>query len=468
MKKPTYEQLEQKILQLEQKISQLQAVIEVLQKENAQLKSRLNQNSRNSSRPPSTDQKSNSPDPERPKQSSPHHPGANRKLLPENMVTSYETREITTCPRCRSKMEPTEESSKWQQVEIPPIAPSVHQIELRTCRCFKCGLVQTPQLAHHETYLMGPRLEGFVNILMAKFRHSHLGVRSLLSALIPGLELSQGLVSKAKQRGAKAFDSAMKELQEEILKTPGEKFMDATGWRHLGKNYFAIILRNVSYICYFLRANQNGATIADILGKRVDSLLVDRGLAIQKVVVDRLQYCLAHFLRNLLGLAENESISDEETQKLGEIYDAVQGLFHDKHRQERLEISADTLRAYGHAKWTWIRDTVEDLEASTKAAVLRRFCRKALKNWKNFKAYLRSAGSMTNNRAEEGLRNLVIARKLCFGSRSSYGLKWRESIQSCVETLQRQGKSFIDFFAETIRAYRLGEEYPRIVGYSKT
>ena len=52
---------------------------------------------------------------------------------------------------------------------------------------------------------------------------------------------------------------------------------------------------------------------------------------------------------------------------------------------------------------------------------------------------------MTNNLAEEALRTLVIARKLCFDSRSEYGRTWQAVIQSCVETLHRQGL-FAGFF----------------------
>ena len=63
---------------------------------------------------------------------------------------------------------------------------------------------------------------------------------------------------------------------------------------------------------------------------------------------------------------------------------------------------------------------------------------------------------MTNNLAEEALRNLVIARKLCFGSRSEYGKRWRESLHSCIETLKRQGQSILDFLAETIQQARMG------------
>src|SRR4051794_40737347 len=116
--KPTYEQLEQVILELKAKIEQLEA--------------RLNKNSSNSSKPPSLDQKGNTPNNERPKKQGAHHPGASRQLLPAQMVTSREARGLDTCPRCHSPMEPTGESIKWQQVDLPQIKPLVHEIELLT------------------------------------------------------------------------------------------------------------------------------------------------------------------------------------------------------------------------------------------------------------------------------------------------------------------------------------------------
>ena len=107
-----------------------------------------------------------------------------------------------------------------------------------------------------------------------------------------------------------------------------------------------------------------------------------------------------------------------------------------------------------------MRKIIEDLLEQKPHEVLRRFCNKLLRDWKHFMLYLSTDGPMTNNPAEEALRNLVIMRKLCFGSKSDYGLRWRETLQSCVETLKRQGKSVIDFLAETIHASRTGSPYP--------
>jgi len=477
MKQPTYADLEQAIAEQSKVIAEQSKVIAEqskiiaeqsktiaeLKTKIAALEARLGKNSGNSSKPPSSDQKGSNPNKEEAGRRGAAHSGISRKLLPESMVTSRERRTIKKCPRCQSDMAPTGESAKWQQVDIPPIQPLVHEIELCTCQCTRCGLKKTPELAHHETFLMGPNLEGLTNLLMSRFRQSHLMVRSFISMLIPGLKLSQGLISKVKKRGAEAFASATDALLQSLLKSSGAKYMDATGWRHAIQNWQAIILRSPSIIRYFFRDNQNGTTIQNILPFPTDHLVVDRGLATQKINVQHLQYCLAHLLRNIQGMAEDPRISNEETQMLGEIHETLQGLFHDRHRYDLGAISIETWRQCSYKKWAWMRETFEGLGNLASTPSLKRFCRRILKDWKHFMVYLSRNGPMTNNLAEEGLRNLVIARKLCFGSRSSYGLNWREAIHSCVESLQRQGKSMLDFFSETIRAHRLGQDCPTII-----
>ena len=461
--KPTYEQLEQANLRLGQTIVQLEKIILELKTDIEDLKTRFNKNSSNSSKPPSSDQKGNTPKKDRSQKKKSNRPGVNRKLLPDHMVTSRETRGLNTCPRCRSLMNPTGESVKWQQVDLPQIKPLVHEIELLTCKCTRCSLTQTPLLKDSEIFLMGSRLEGFVNLLMARFRHSHLAVRSFIELLIPGLHLSQGLISKAKKRGYLAFDEAASQITKEILASVEPKFADVTGWRHMGQNWNALILRNPVLIRYFLIEKQNGTSLEAILQQGPHFLVSDRGLATQKMNIKHLQYCLSHFLRNIQGVAENSEVSTEETQVLGEIHETLQNLFHEKHQYERNELSLSSWRQYGYQKWAWMRQTFDDLLCKSKSKFLRRFCKRALADWKHFMVYLAQEGPMTNNLAEEGLRHLVIARKLCFGSQSDYGLKWREAVQSCAETLKRQGKSVMDFFTHTIEAFRTGTPYPRIV-----
>jgi transposase len=453
--KPTYEELENEIKDLKKLVKQLLERI-------ADLESQLNKNSKNSSKSPSSDQKSNLPQIKR-KETRPFHSGASRQLLPESMVTSRTERRIETCPRCRSTMLSTGEVIKWQQIELPEIKPLVHQWDLHVCQCPNCQLVATPELHSGEEYLLGPRFEALVNVCLSRFRMGHLIVREFIATLVPNIGLSQGLISKIKARAAKALASPRQQIMEEILKEKGPLHADATGWRHMGKNEHAVVMRVNNWIAFSFVSHQNKDTFNQLLSERGLHLVSDRGLPVSEVRARIHQYCLAHLLRNIQGLSEHRATTLDEAQQLGEIYDAVQHLFIDKHRMERGEISINTWRQYGYQGWQYIERMIEQVLESGPGKKVRRALRKIQNGWKHFKVYLqRPDYPMTNNPAEEALRSLVIARKLCFGSRSEYGRAWRAEIQSCVETLRRKGCSVLDFLADAIRAYRSGNPCPDI------
>lgn len=446
--KPTYEELV--------------AIIEKLLVRIADLEAQLKKNSKNSSKPPSSDQKSNLPPIQR-KESRPFHPGASRQMLSESKVTSQTERRIDTCPRCRSDMTPTGEVIKWQQIELPEIKPLVHQWNLHVCKCPKCHLTATPELKDEEQYLLGSRFEAFINLCLGPFRMGHLVVREFIGALMPDINLSQGLISKIKRRSAIALSSPHQQIMEQILQEEGPLHADATSWRHMGINEHAIVTRVNDWIAFSFRSHQNTEVFNELLPKKGLYIVTDRGLAVTGIGARIHQYCLSHFLRNLAGLAEHAATTMDEAQKIGEIHEAIQRLFIDKHRMDRGEITVHTWRQYGYRVWQCIEDAVEEILESNPSKKVKRFFCRAQKEWKHFKAYLRDPDNpMTNNSAEEALRSLVIARKLCFGSRSEYGRAWRAQIQSCTETLRRQRRSVLDFMADAIQATRYSRPCPDI------
>jgi hypothetical protein len=450
---PTYEELKAENAELKALIKQLLARI-------ADLESKLNKNSKNSSKPPSSDQKSNLPRIQR-KETRPFHPGASRQLLPESMVTFQTERKIDTCPRCRSAMATTGKIVKWQQVEFPEIKLLVHQLNLHECQCPNCQLIATPELEAGEEYLLGSRFEALINLCLSRFRMGHLVVREFIATLVPALKLSQGLISKIKCRAAKALASPQQQIMEKILEEDGPLHADATGWRHMGTNEHAIVLRVNNWVAFCFIPSQNKATLKKLIPKPGLHIITDRGLPVSDINARIHQYCLAHLLRNLQGLAEHPATTVEEAQKIGEIHEAIQELFVDKHRMERGEISISTWRQYGYKTWQFIEDLVEQVLESNPGKKVGKALRKIQKSWKYFKTYLRQPHyPMTNNPAEEALRSLVIARKLCFGSRSEYGRAWRAEIQSCFETLHRQGCSVLDFLADAVRAWRYRKPSP--------
>ena len=435
----------------------LRNLVEKLEKRVDDLEARLGKNSKNSSRPPSSDQKSNLPPPNSgiDSKNRPYHQGASRVLLPECSVTSREVRATDICPRCRSRMERTGEVRKWQTIELPEIEPLVHQIELHTCVCPKCRLVHSPDLKERELFLLGPRLEALVNLCLGRFRQSHRSVREFFATLIPDLHLSQGIISKVKCRAARMLDAAHKHITQSILDSEGALHVDVTGWRHRGKNEHAIVLRSNNLVSFSFTQSQNREVIASLIQKRGVYLVSDRGLAAAHVDTRTRQYCLAHLLRNIQGLAEHPATTLEETARLGDLHDGIRSLFVDKHRMDRREIATSTWRQYGYTTWNDLRADVQAMTYEGSSKKVGRFCRRMLKDWGYFMSYLRTPdGPMTNNPAEEALRSLVIARKLCFGSRSEYGRQWRASLQSCIDTLRRHGHSVLSFLTAIIEAAR--------------
>jgi len=325
MNKPTYEELEARIVYLEKVVQRLLAKI-------AELEAKIGKNSKNSSAPPSKDRKVNLP--LSPKQrTEAKHPGVQRQLLPESMVTSKETRVLDNCPRCNAVMRPTGTVVKWQQIELPPIQPLVHQWDLCECACPRCGVVKTPVLKPEESLALGPRLEAFVGLLLARFRHSHLLVREFITVLLPAVRLSQGLISKIKKRASVALEAPYLELWTGITNSPEPKHIEATGWWHKGVNEHAIVVRAGHCVAFSLKRHQNTEVIGSPLGKDC-AIVTDRGLPTNAVQAKTHQYCLAHLLRNIQGIAEHPQTSLEETEYLGKLYDNLQALFHEKKSAE--------------------------------------------------------------------------------------------------------------------------------------
>ncbi|BBI16783.1 Transposase [Neochlamydia sp. S13] len=114
----------------------------------------LNQNSKNSSQPPSTDQKANRSLLAK-VENRPYHPGARRKLLPASAVTSQEVCSIKVCPYCHAAMHATDKFLARQQIELPEIKPLVHQIDRVTSKCPCCHLQIRPELKENEQFLIG-------------------------------------------------------------------------------------------------------------------------------------------------------------------------------------------------------------------------------------------------------------------------------------------------------------------------
>ena len=192
---------------------------------------RLETNSQNSSKPPSTD---NPQQREKRKQNSdkkrsglkpggqPGHKGSNRELIPVEEVKEVIGCYAEVCESCKwfsecKKNHVLGEPLRWQQVEIPPIEPEVPEHQVFTL-CGKCGEAHRgllpPEVAMSN---FGPRLTDMVGYFTAVLHVSRRMVKECFETLL-GVRLALGSIQNLLEQTSEALQPMDKELKEALRK----------------------------------------------------------------------------------------------------------------------------------------------------------------------------------------------------------------------------------------------------------
>ncbi len=203
-------------------------------RENRELKernARLESNSQNSSKPPSTD---NPQQKEQRKQNStkkksgrkpggqPGHKGNNRELIPVEEVKEVIACYAEECKSCKwfsgcKKNHVLSEPLRWQHVEIPPIEPEVTEYQVFTL-CGRCGKAHRGSLPTGVSMSnFGPRLTAMVGYFTAVLHVSRRMVKECFETLL-GVRLALGSIQNLLEQTSKALHPMDKELKEALPK----------------------------------------------------------------------------------------------------------------------------------------------------------------------------------------------------------------------------------------------------------
>jgi len=226
---------------LESAVAERDALIEVLRAENAELRRQLGQDSRNSSRPPSTDSPFDKPAPKSLRRRSgrkpggqPGHPGTTlRQVADPDEVVVHEPHACRDCGQGLAGR-PVSGLTRRQLFDIPPVTVKVseHRLIERECLCGTRTRAEAPAGVDGPVQY-GPRIAAIIVYLYVGQFLSKKRTTQALAELF-GTPVSQGTVAAVTARAADGLDNFLDVVRLRIAAAPVAHF-DETGLRVEGK-----------------------------------------------------------------------------------------------------------------------------------------------------------------------------------------------------------------------------------------
>jgi transposase len=418
----TPEPVRRYILYLEQIVAALQQQARDHEKRIEKLEVQSKQNSRNSSKPPSSDspfdrasRKKKAKKGARPKGAQKGHKGHQRQML-EPTETHPLMPERCTCGHsdfqgCR--MQPF---YTHQQVELPEIEMEVSHWVLHRCRCPQCGKTVKAALPLEVRSGYGPRLCGFVAELSGVKAMSRQEVKKLCESVL-GISIATGTIQKIIDRASESILPAYEKIGQ-MARRSQCNYVDETSWFMNNVMAWLWAMVNDSVAFYRIVPNRSKQAFFRLIEDWAGILVSDSYGLYRKWVHGR-QVCLAHLIRKADALMERKK---PDIRRFGQVMGS--------HLRQLIEFSKDPPTPlqwktfYSHLLFTLSLWEGDDNDAG-------KLARQIVGEIESLWTFLDHEGvDPTNNRAERALRFGVLWRKRSLGTQSEKGNRWVERILS--------------------------------------
>ena len=417
--------------------------VESLAQRIEQLESRLNQNSQNSSKPPSSD-----PPYQRPERGSKKskrrrggqkgHKGHRQELLKPTEVVSLDPGPCACgCARRRSGSLRSFYTHQW--IELPEIRMHVKHVVLKKSQCSGCGRWLKAKLPKEYRTGYGPRFSALVAEMSGIQGASRQAVAEFIQNVF-GVPISTGGLQKVIDRVSEALLPVHQAIGASVRRAT-VNHIDETSWQQAGALKWVWTMTNCLAAFFIVHSNRSQkafeALIADWGG-----ILVSDNYVVYRNWVNHRQVCLAHLIRKAGGLAER---ADDSYQRFG----------------VQLKKLLQQLCGFAHAppgknKWSRFYTRLMLLLLLFEAAEddAGRLAREVLREIDSLWVFLDEAGvEPTNNRAERALRFAVLWRKRSNGTQSEKGNRWVERLLSFRQTCRLRNQPTFPLLVESVKAY---------------
>jgi transposase len=277
----------------------------------AELEARLNQNPRNSSKPPSSEGLGK-PAPRSLRKKSGRRPGGQdghegRTLAQVARPDREERHEPGCCGRCGAGLagRPVTGVERRQVFDLPPVKVKVieHQLIERECGCGHRTKGAAP-LGAEAPVQYGPRIAAIIIYLYIGQFLSKKRTAQALAELF-GIPLSPGTVAGITARAAGKLDGFLERVRENITASPVAGF-DETGFRVEGRLHWVHCARTGKYTLLMVHPRRGAEAIEamGILPSFAGTAVHDAWAPYDGYAGASHQLCCAHALRELQAVAD--------------------------------------------------------------------------------------------------------------------------------------------------------------------
>ncbi len=426
---------------------------------------RLQQDSRTSSRPPSSDAPNRQRPPRLPSGRKPGgqvgHTGQTRTLVPIEEIDVLIPLKPAECARCQQPLSGDDASPQRHQVlEIPPIKPLVTEYQLHQLRCPACGdLTRAAWPQGVATLAYGPRVQAMTALCTGAYRLSKRLTQGLLADMF-GLPMSLGTIANLEQAMAHTLAAPVAQARAYVQEQPTLS-LDETGWRQGRERAWLWVAVSTWVTVCVVRLSRGSQVARELLGETFDGILVsDRWSGYHWYPVRWRQLCWAHLLRDIEAML----VRGDGSQAIGaSLQTLAQRMFHWWHRVRDGSLKRSSFRSYMSPVR---REFTDVLEAGSRCGVAKTagVCRELLKRRDALWTFVHLEGvEPTNNVAERSIRPGVLWRKNSFGTHSAQGARFVEAIMTVVATLKQQQRNPLDYLTAACEATRRDEAVPSLL-----
>jgi transposase len=448
--------------QLRETVLFLNSKIDALQEEIA----RLRKDSRNSSKPPSSDMvkpKNNGTSPgkrQRKIGGQKGHPRQERTPFAPGDIDRTIPYELS--PEQSVGLIPLEEWFVLQQVDLADKLYVVTEHRARKYLDPRTGRIVIAPLpaAVKAGGLVGPKLSALAAYQKGACHMSYTTMQRFWNEVL-GIPISRSQLVNVLQKASAAFAQPYAQLREALVQQ-AYVGVDESGHQDGGEKFWTWCFRAPDFTVFHIDSSRGSQVLKMILTETFGGIIgSDYFSAYHKYMSDcevLVQFCWAHLIREIRFLAEHTAQSLAGWGQKLLLW--IRKLFDTWHRVDQMTEAgfARSMHRIRRGFLKVIRRAPSRAEAQTLADRFRG------QQADNYFRFLTTPGiEPTNNQTEQAIRHIVIDRHITQGTRGSRGQRWSERVWTMIATCRQQDRGIFPFFCNAINAHFRQEAVPSLL-----